>query len=350
MAENQGKEEQEKEEIIIKEESDKETPKEEDSEDDGADKGELDSSAEDESAKPKKKPIRKRNESGAQKIKELWAKQKDLERENAQINSLAAGERIRSAKMEEITRNALEDSLKNKSENLQLRLLNAQEKQDNEEITKVTVELTKVQAQSAQLERYKIENSVKPQHHPAPAQNHPQQRQQQEIGSLDDLYEVGSQATKRWLDENRDWYDDNSENYDSERAEDVKYFANNLEKKLAREGREEEIGTTAYYRKINEYVRDNWQEEESDDAPKKNGQRQLAVPVGGRSNQQQRNPGRKQYVLTGAERDMAVSMELKHPNGVQYSDEEKMRSFAKSKDLVKGNQPISINTLKKGAM
>lgn len=313
---------------------------------------ELDSSKEDEKEKvvQKTKPSKKRGNDTQKRINELWMARKEAEEKASQSANLVASERAKNQEYEKITASALEESLKSKRELLKERLIRAEETNDSTKKAEITAELSQVEAQSAQIERYKIENQVNP-------TQKPQQKKetQQEQVSGEELYERLSPAGKKWMDDNSDWYDVESESHDPEKFSDITYYAQKLERELASQGRASEVGTRAYFKKIDDYIKDNWgesvsdenedsEEEKSEEKPVK---KSYATPVGNRSVGDKSNGTRKEYKITQTEKEMAISLPIKGKNGQEMSDADKIKRFVALREGTPSSGPISMKTIRK---
>lgn len=298
--------------------------------------GEVDSSDDEEEERRKKK--RKRGGNPQAKIKELWQREQDSKARIQQLEQEKIQSDQRAGKFQEIAVTNAEANLNAQKQFLESELRVAHETADAAKIAKVTSQLSQVQADEAQLKRYKTETFIEGK--PVVQQQQQPIRQQveqapQNNNTLDDLYDNGTQSTRKWLDENRSWFDSESEDFDEDRASDVTDFARNLEQKLIREGRPEEIQTSAYYRRINEYIRENFSDEGAEPEKKSfNRPSGGAAPVNSRSqNTQQKKP----VTISLAEKNMALSLNLRHPNGVDYTDPEKIRAYVAGKsDTKKG--------------
>jgi len=308
---------------------------------DSASGGDVDSSDDDESESDQKKKKRKRGGNAQAKIKELWQREQDNKARMMQLEQEKLQSDQKAARYQEIAVTNAEANLAAQKKYLEQELQLAHEVADSKKIAKITLDLSQVQADESQLKRYKTETYIdgKP---PAPKAEARQQEQEDAPGNdFESLYESGSMATKKWLDESRDWFDPDSDGFDEDKASDVSFYARNLERSLISSGRGAEIGTSGYYREIRRYVSDNYDEEDSSVPEKKTFNRQGggAAPVTSRgpgvSNQNQK----KAVTISGAERDLAVSLNLKHPNGMEYSDQEKIKAYISGR----------TQTVKKGA-
>lgn len=309
--------------------------------------GDIDSSKEDEKVKKEvKQTTRRRGNSEDKRIKELWLQRKEAEAIANQQAQRADSERAKNVEYEKITASALEENLNTKRELLTDRLVRAEEAGDLKKKAEITAELSKIEAQAAQIDRYKIENQVRgTQQQPT----QPQQVQQQDSASADELYERMSPAGKKWMDDNRDWYDANGENHDPEKASDITYYAQTLENEYRQSGRAAEIGTRGYFKKVDDYIKNNWGDdvnevdEGSEAQPQK---RSYAAPVGNRSVQAQPNGARKEYKISQAEKDMALSLDTKGKDGKPLSDSDKIRRFVSIRESIPPAGPISMTTLR----
>lgn len=318
-------------------------------EDDGSeevklDDGSVDSSEEEE--KPTQKRKRKRGNDGQKAIKESWQKVRDAERARQEAEALAANESERARTFENITENALTGQFQTARELAMYKLRDAKAREDIEEETRIMAEISQLDAQAAQLKRYKIENETRKE----PVKPQREEVQDGPIEGFDAFYRQSPPATRKFMDENKSWLDANSEDYDEEKTQDVIAYGANLEKELAAQGRAAEIGTIAYYKKLNKYIKENWddnemEDEAEDEAPVKKtfGKQQTAAPVGGRA-----PSGNKEKAgsvrLSKAEVDFALSMPLKHPNGKEYTDQEKLKAHAISKRSTSESGAITVNS------
>lgn len=305
--------------------------------------------AEEGKGEPKKKR-RRGNPAPAQINKLLWEK-KELEERASRAEQELVAERASRVKMEGITTLSLEKSLAAEGQSLTQQLRDAHAEQDASKIASLTSEISRVEAQKAQLERYKVENSTKPAVQPVKRQE--TQQQNNESMSFDDLYDTGNHQTRSWLDENREWFHPEGEEYNQHMVDDVTNMAKRLESEWQRNGRGSEIGTKAYYNAVNRYISDNWSNEDDsvEIPPPAQNKSGYAAPVNRRSVNGNPPPRRDVVTLTKSERDMALGIEIKHPNGRAYTDEEKIKEFARNKKIISGTKnsdPITLNMLRKG--
>lgn len=323
-----------------------------DNEDDGSeeikiDDGSVDSSEEEE--KPTQRKKRKRGNDAQKAIKEQWKKVQDAEREKTDALALAASESQRAKTFEGITENALTGQFEAARELAMMKLRDAKAREDIDAETKIMAEISQLDAQSAQLKRYKIENETRKE----PAKERREESVEEPVVGFDAFYKNSPPATRKFMDENKSWLDASSDDYDEEKTQDVIAYGANLEKELAAQGRGAEIGTIAYYKKLNKYIEENWsdsemEDEAEDEAPVKKtfGKQQTAAPVGSRA-----PSGNKEKAgsvrLSKEEVSFALSMPLKHPNGREYSDDEKLKAHAVSKRSTPESGAITVNSRRK---
>ena len=315
--------------IVVIEDDTADLPAEPEIEEDSAPAdGEVDSSDDDEGEQRKKK--RKRGGNPQAKIKELWQRTQDDRIKMAQLEQARIAAEQKAGRFQEIAVNSTEANLAAQKKYLQQELQLAHEVADAKTIASLTVELGNVLANESQVTRYKTESFIDGKA-PEPRAAEIAQDDAPLANDFESLYESGSMATKKWLDESRDWYDPDSDAHDEEKAADVTFYARNLERQLISSGRAAEIGTSSYYKEIRKYVSDNY-DDEGAVVEKKTFTRSNsggAAPVISRSPNNQ--PAKKSVTITGAERDMAVSLNLRHPNGNDYSDQEKIRAYISGK-------------------
>lgn len=295
-----------------------------------------------------KKKTHRGNADAGQVTRLMWEKQEASDRAEAAERELTAM-RASNAQYEGIAAQSLEDSFATKRDLLTKQLRDAHTEGDAEKIAKTTSDLSKVEAQAAQMERYKLEKSSKP----APQRVESAQRQQPEADGLsfDDLYSTGNSEMRNWLDLNREWFHQDSENYNQEMVEDVTTKANRLEQEWQRNGRGSEIGTRAYFREMNRYIAENWSNEDEPVTQKPSTpQRGYGAPVNGRQAPGNSAPKRETVTITSADRNTAVNTPLRHDDGRPYTDEEKIKTFISNKRIMAANPTgeITMQMLKKG--
>lgn len=303
------------------------------------DSGEINSTEDDAKEKKEvkqlKKPVKRRGNDEQKRINELWLGKKEAIALAEQESLARQAERAEKMQWQGMAANFAEETIVAKRELLTNKLAVAT---TQEEVAKLTAALSKVEAEGAQIERYKIENQVN-------AKPQPQKQQAQEQQSLQEM----PPAIQSWLNANQEWYDPSSEGYDQEKASDVKHFAQAVEREMVTSGRATEIGTKAYIKRINDYVAQNWSDdmdENEEEAAPVEKKKSYAAPVGNRSVQNPSPGARKEYKITQAEKEMALSLDSKGRDGKSLSDTDKIKRFVTLRERTPSSGPITIPSLK----
>lgn len=292
------------------------------------DDGSVDSS--DDEAEIVAERKRKRGNTAEKRIKALSAGKSDAERRAASAEQFARAEAERARVMENLTTDFAAESIVARREIAKMKLKDAKLRDDIDAETQHLSELSELDAKYSQIERYRNNPSKVAE---------PATPTKEQGGDLDSYYEKGTPATRNFIDDNRDWLDSRSSEYDQEKAQDVITYAGKLEKELRSTGRGSEVGTKAYYTMMNKYIRDNWDDDDEEvvqDTPKKVfGASATGTPVGSRGVTPAKKGNAVNMKLSAEERDVAVSMVLKHPNGRDMTDDEKLKRYAIRKSQIK---------------
>ncbi len=314
--------------------------------DEVVDAGEIDSTVEEKKEiKQNLTPVKKRERSGSdgnkkrgndnqKQINALWLAKKEA-------IALAEQERAEKSQWQGMAATFAEENIATKRELLTNKLAAAT---TQEEVAKITAALSKVEAEGAQIERYKIENQVGAKQ-PQQQQRQPEQPPTPVEMNVDDLYENMTPSGKAWLDNNRDWYDPQSDNYNADMAQDITLYAQALERNPGNTP----TGSRAYFNKINEYIKENWSdsvEENPDEAPVVEKKKSYAAPVGNRSAQNPAPGARKEYKITQAEKEFALSLDTKGKDGKPLSDTDKVKRFVTLREKIPASGPITNQSLK----
>lgn len=201
--------------------------------------------------------------------------------------------------------------------------------------------IAKHQAEIAQIEAYKARQPAEPdqrQQRQQPQQRQPTQRQQPT--------QVAPEVVS-WVSQNP-WFepptaDRPNPDFDEEMHDDVSAFANRIERRYKREGKENLIGSKAYFDELDAYARHEFPDA-FEDAPAPRtpansklpamnaGRQNVAAPSRTSGSMPGNQPGSPTRVtLSAEERALARKLGMKHPNGKPYSDAEHERAFALSK-------------------
>lgn len=301
-----------------------------------------------------KKKKTHRGNNGNERINQLWAQVQEKDAALEQERTRASAAETARAKTESIAGQSFEENFKAQRELLTYKLRDAEIAGDADAKAKIMSEMSDISAKQAQIERWKVENSTKPASAAQPQKKEqPTEREATQSGmSFEDVYENSTLAGKTWLEGAKDWFDSDSENFNQEMTADVVTKAQNLERQWQRAGRGSDIGTKAYYRELDKYIQENWAEDgEEDAAPVARKTNGYAAPVNTRMAPGQQTARQKNIVtLSKDERDLAINLTRKHANGVEFTDDEKIKDYAKNKDLTKAMKPgdtININTVRR---
>ncbi len=305
--------------------------------------GEIDSSGEEE--KDKKRPVKKRGNDNQKRINELWMKRKEAEDEAGRQAAAAQSATAKSSEYERITASALEENINTKRELLTERLIRARESGDAKKDAEITAELSKIEAQAAQIERYKIENQVRT---VKKEDGNRHESQNQTPQTFDDIYESQNKFGKEWLDKSRDWYDNSSDDYDHDRVSDVTLYARSLEENFVRNGNGFPPGSKGYFKQIDDYDKQNWGDEVQEEEGKYPQKKNYAAPVGNRSAGSTPNSTRKEYKISQQEKEFALALNTKGKDGKPLSDDDKIKRFVSLREGTPASGPINMQSIRKG--
>lgn len=268
--------------------------------------------------RPNKVPTTRRI---AQLTAEKYALAEEAARHRAEVDRLRAeNEQLNSAAMVNY-----ENVVLSKIETAKQKLRDARNLGDVDAEADAQLELSSAAAEKNNIEAWKSRNANR-----QPAQQPAQPQGQAQGGGLsqDQL-----RAINGWVQENS-WFDPKSPDFDPEMQKDVGAYARKVEQWLHSQGRANEIGTSAYFKVINDYVSKNWSGEEG-------GPPEMSAPSGGAAPVSRQQPARaatggsvsgsSKITLSAAERDMAHRIDLRHPNGKAYTSAEKEYAYAINK-------------------
>lgn len=156
-----------------------------------------------------------------------------------------------------------------------------------------------------------------------------------------DEVDVANPVRDKWVSSNG-WFDNDSEDYDDEMAADARSYATGLEAKMRRENTPELIGTRAYFRRIDEYMKENYPDRFDGDSPNRTppmkGERNgVTAPVrNGSLGGKKSGGGGNKIVLTRAEYDVAMSLGNssagQNADGTRKSERELAQMYIKQRD------------------
>ena len=196
------------------------------------------------------KPKHKERVRGKTRINQLTREKYQAENEAAILR--AENERLR--QLTEVSNNA---AMQHYDKSVQLRLdramqlkTEALQNEDIEAQVKADLELSRVAAQMEQLQAYKAQQQrTQQQYTPTQEQQYNQYQQQDYQEPEVELNET----TENWLAENQ-WFVPGSDEYDSEMEQEVKAYADALDRRYKRNGKANKILSDEYFDEINNYV------------------------------------------------------------------------------------------------
>lgn len=162
-------------------------------------------------------------------------------------------------------------------------------------------------------------------------QNPPVNRVQNEVQAPQNQPAKRNPVADAWIDRN-DWLKKESDNFDSEMANDALQYAENLAKELIQAGRGAEVGTQRYFKTIDKYIEDTYEdEEEVTNAPPPVKKAGSPVAAQTRGPAAPLKPEQQRITLSPAEQQVAMMMGLRDQNGNVLSKEEHFKAYARSK-------------------
>lgn len=251
------------------------------------------------------KPKHKDRVRGKTRINQLTREKYQAENEAALLR--AENERLR--QMSEISSKA---AMQNYDKTIQLRLdralqmkTEALQNEDIEAQVKADLELSRVAAQMEQMEAYKSQQSRTQQQYTPP-----QEQQYQQYGYEEPEVEL-NEVTESWLQDNQ-WFVPGTDDYDAEMEQEVKAYADALDRRYRRNGKANKILSEEYFDEINNYIAKEFYDQPA--APSRNNKSNLTMkpitnraPVAPVSRSSHSNTAKTpmKISLTAEERDFA---------------------------------------------
>lgn len=136
-----------------------------------------------------------------------------------------------------------------------------------------------------------------------------------------------------WIERNA-WVKNDHDDFDPEKAQDTLTYAENLAKELQASGRGAEVGTSRYFKAIDSYVKETYEdegEEEITNAPPPAKKAGSPVAPPGRGSAGPLKQDQIRITLSPAEQQVAMMMGLRDQNGTALSKEEHFKAYARSK-------------------
>lgn len=176
-----------------------------------------------------------------------------LTREKYQAENEASILRAENERLRQLTDASNAAAMGHYDQAVQLRLERAMqlktEALQNEDIeaqVKADLELSRVASQAEQLKAYKAQQQR------SQSQQVPQQQQYQQQTYEEPEVEL-NEVTENWLQENQ-WFVPGTEDYDAEMEQEVKAYADALDRRYKRNGKSNKILSDEYFDEINNYV------------------------------------------------------------------------------------------------
>lgn len=152
---------------------------------------------------------------------------------------------------------------------------------------------------------------------------------------------VTNPVRDKWVASNP-WFDESADDFDDELAADARSYATNLEQRMQREGTPELIGTRAYFKKIDDYMRESYPEKFADAGanrtPPMRADRNGVTPptrsnvLGG----QKTGGASNKIVLSRAEYEVAMSLGNtaagKNSDGTRKTEKELAQMYIRQRD------------------
>lgn len=180
-----------------------------------------------------------------------------LTREKYQAENEASLLRAENERLRQLTEVSNQAAMQHYDKAVQLRLdramqmkTEALQNEDIEAQVKADVELSSVTAQIEQLKAYKSQQQRNQQQYVPPQEPQYQHQAQDEY----EEHEVElNEVTENWLSENQ-WFVPGSEDYDAEMEQEVKAYADALDRRYRRNGKANKILSEEYFDEINNYI------------------------------------------------------------------------------------------------
>lgn len=151
----------------------------------------------------------------------------------------------------------------------------------------------------------------------------------------EDKFPYDAELLEGWLEENP-FMDVNSPHYDKNLSNEVTRYSDLLESKYKRTGKGHLVGTDQFYNSLNNYIKENIEEEGEDSLPAprplmKPPSNEVFTPQNSSSPVSRGSSQIHKITLTAEEKAFAESLPITHPNGQQYTKEELWRAYASHK-------------------
>jgi len=300
-------------------------------EEDGEPEGEPEPEAEpeaveEEEPEPEEKPKRR---DAQRRIAELARRAQEAERRAQEVEARLQQEAALRQQSDTAMMNHYENALNARMQELKTKWIDADNLGDQSAKFDLQAEITSVQNDLSGVQQWKAQQ--------AQAAQAQQQRQQQPAQQPAQQSQPTLQPeTADWIRKN-EWFQPNTPSFDPEMHEEATLYARRIERRYKSEGRDDEIGSVAYFTEIDRHMRSEFPDAfESATPPKKAAppmsRNSPVAPVNRAAPEGQQSKNSKTIRLTSDQRRMAQQLAesgaIKKPNGGRMSPAEAERYYA----------------------
>jgi hypothetical protein len=237
-------------------------------------------------------------------------KSKELEHKVRQLEEEITRQKQIAEKSSEIAMSQYDRTVQLDMDRAKSKLTKALEDGDISVQTEMTAELALLAAKAEQLNVWKSQKQIDEDNRQPTQINRGQQSQVQQVNEDYEPEEIDNPIMAKWMSDNT-WFNQNSDDFDPEMYEEVLGFATAYDKKLARTGQTDKIGTKEYFDDINNYVRSEFYSDPQPTHSRTLNMKQSNTPVAPVGNGAQRAKSSKSTVsLNSEEKAFAVTMGL----------------------------------------
>lgn len=265
-----------------------------------------------ESESPKEEPVSPVRTTTPEKTKynREKRKNKELEYKLKQLEEEITKQKHIAEKSSEIAMSQYDRTVQLDMDRAKSKLTKALEDGDISVQAEMTAELALLAAKAEQLNVWKSQKQIDEENRPPTQINRGQQPQANQADEDYEPEEIENPIMAKWINDNT-WFNQQSDDFDPEMYEEVLGFATAYDKKLARIGQSNKIGTREYFDEINNYVRSEFYSEPQPTHSRTLNMKQSTIPVAPVGNGAQRAKSTKPTIsLNAEEKDFAVTMGL----------------------------------------
>lgn len=265
-----------------------------------------------ESESPKEEPVSPVRTTTPEKTKynREKRKNKELEYKLKQLEEEITKQKHIAEKSSEIAMSQYDRTVQLDMDRAKSKLTKALEDGDISVQAEMTAELALLAAKAEQLNVWKSQKQIDEENRQPTQINRGQQSQANQADEDYEPEEIENPIMAKWINDNT-WFNQQSDDFDPEMYEEVLGFATAYDKKLARTGQSNKIGTREYFDEINNYVRSEFNSEPQPTHSRTLNMKQSTIPVAPVGNGAQRAKSTKPTIsLNTEEKDFAVTMGL----------------------------------------